>query len=161
LERCAISKADGYVCHHIERQDEDGFLDTNVIVKAFRSPRGASAAVLKAVRLGRIAMLASPPLFFEYEQVLVREEHLQAAGATQADADGFLDALAEILTPVEVHFLWRPQLSDAEDEMVLEAAINGGAEAIVTFETATFDRAANSFGIAVVTPPEVLARMGA
>lgn len=134
-------------------------LDTNVVVKAFRSPTGASAVLLKAVRLGKVTMLASPPLFFEYEQVLTRDEHLHAAGASRADAEGFLDALAQLARPVEVHFLWRPQLSDAEDEMVLEAAINGGAEAIVTFERGTFDQAANNFGIAVMTPPDVLAKL--
>lgn len=134
-------------------------LDTNVIVKAFRSPAGGSAALVRAVRLGRVVMLVSPPLFFEYEQVLARPEHLAAAGATRKDSERFLDALAGMLVPVEVHVLWRPQLSDAEDEMVLEAAINGGAEAIVTFEQRTFAPAARSFGIAVLTPGAILARM--
>lgn len=105
-------------------------------------------------------MLASPTLFFEYEQVLVRPEHLAAAGATALDASRFLDALATFLVPVEVHFLWRPQLSDAEDEMVLEAAINGGADAIITFERQTFERAAHSFGIAVMTARPGLDKIG-
>lgn len=104
-------------------------------------------------------MLVTPPLFFEYEQVIARPEHLTAAGATLAEANGFLDALANILTKVKVHFLWRPQLSDAEDEMVLEAAINGGAEAIVTFEKSTFERASGSFGIEVVTPGTILGKI--
>ncbi len=83
-------------------------LDTNVIVKAFRSPAGASAAVLRSVRAGSALLLVSPPLYFEYEQVLLRDVHLAAAQASAADAHRFLDALAAILTRVEVHFLWRP-----------------------------------------------------
>jgi predicted nucleic acid-binding protein len=104
-------------------------------------------------------MLASPPLFFEYEQVLAREEHLRAAGASVSDMERFLDALASLVTPVEVHFLWRPQLADPEDEMVLEAAVNGGAEAIASFERQTFLAATLSFGIAVMTPAEILAKL--
>jgi len=104
-------------------------------------------------------MLVSPPLFFEYEQVLARPEHLAAAGASQAEMNRFLDVLAHVLTPVNIHFLWRPQLNDAEDEMVLEAAVNGGADAIITFETATFAGPARSFGIDVVTPGPVLSRI--
>lgn len=91
-------------------------------------------------------MLVTTPLFFEYEQVLARPEHLVGAGAAAGDADRFVDALARICTPIDVHFLWRPQLSDPEDEMVLEAAINGGADALITFEYQTFAAAARSFG---------------
>ena len=57
-------------------------LDTNIIIGAFRSPRGGSAALVQAVRYGRVSMLVTPPLFFEYEQVVARPEHLRAAGAT-------------------------------------------------------------------------------
>lgn len=134
-------------------------LDTNIIVKAFRAPQGDSAALVREVRAGNVAMLVTPPLFLEYEQVVLRPEHMAAAGASAAEAGMFLDALARLLTKVSVHFLWRPQLSDPEDEMVLEAAINGGAEAIVTFERNTFERAAQSFGIAIVTPGAILGKL--
>lgn len=134
-------------------------LDTNIIVKAFRAPEGDSAALVREVRGDNVAMLVTPPLFLEYEQVVMRPEHIAAAGASAAEAGMFLDALARLLTKVNVHFLWRPQLSDPEDEMVLEAAINGGAEAIVTFERNTFDRAARSFGIAIVTPGAILGKL--
>jgi predicted nucleic acid-binding protein len=64
-------------------------LDTNIIVKAFRSPGGGAGELLRAVRRGDAALLVSPPLFFEYEQVVPRPEHLRAAGATPADAERF------------------------------------------------------------------------
>jgi len=104
-------------------------------------------------------MLATPPLFFEYEQVLMRPAHLEAADASPEDAHKFLDVLAKLVVPVRVHFLWRPQLRDAEDEMVLEAAINGGAEALVSFEHATFAAAVRRFGLALMTPAEILDRI--
>ena len=59
---------------------------------------------------------------------------------------------------VEIRFLWRPQLTDADDEMVLETAVNGRAEAIVTFNRRDFEPAASRFGIAVLAPGEALHR---
>jgi putative PIN family toxin of toxin-antitoxin system len=127
-------------------------LDTNVIVAAFRSPRGGSAALVKAAVAGRFDMLASMPLFVEYEAVLARPAHAEAAGAAPGDADRFLDVLAAHLEPVDIVYLWRPQLSDPDDEMVLECAVNGRADAIVTMEATVFDAAARRFGVGVMTP---------
>ena len=62
----------------------------------------------------------------------------------------------QCIFPVEVRFVWRPQLPDADDEMVLEAAINGQAEAIVTHNRRDFERAAERFGIEVLSPAELL-----
>lgn len=126
-------------------------LDTNVLVAAMRSPRGASGAVLRAARIGALTMVASPSLFLEYEAVLTRAEHLEAARLSIREAHLLLDTLAAILTPAAGQ-LWRPLLRDPDDEMVIEAAINGSADAIVTFETRTFAAPAAAFGIEVLTP---------
>jgi putative PIN family toxin of toxin-antitoxin system len=130
-------------------------LDTNVVVSAFLSRRGASNAVLQAAARGAFRALATPPLFLEYEEVLKRPEHQLGTGLTLDEIDRALRDLAAIMEPVEVKFLWRPQLRDPDDEMVLEAAINGGAERIVTFNTGDF-RPAGLFGIRAVTPQEFL-----
>lgn len=66
-----------------------------------------------------------------------------------------LGSLAAVLEPVETYFRWRPQLTDPADEMVLEAAINGRAETIVTFNTRHFS-AAGRFGISVMLPAAAL-----
>ena len=73
-------------------------IDTHVMVAAFRSPRGASAAILRAVRAGQVLMVCNPPLFLEYEQVLKRPLHLTAAGVTEAEIDEALDVLAGLLS---------------------------------------------------------------
>jgi predicted nucleic acid-binding protein len=104
-------------------------------------------------------MLASVPLFLEYEAVHARPDHLLVAGLTRRLVAEFLDYLAGIVEPVQLRYLWRPQLGDAADEMVLETAINGRAGCIVTFNTRHFSPATR-FGIEVVTPAEAMRRLG-
>ena len=127
-------------------------MDTSVLVAGLRSRLGASAALLKEIADNRVELAASPALFLEYEAVLKREEH----GLPLHYVDGFLAELAVCIVPVEVRFVWRPQLPDADDEMVLEAAINGQAEAIVTHNRRDFERAVQRFGIGLLSPAELL-----
>jgi putative PIN family toxin of toxin-antitoxin system len=131
-------------------------LDTNVVVTALRSPAGASAEILRRVRRREVTMLASVGLFVEYEAVATRPEHLAAAAATIADVRNVLDVLAHHIVPVEIHYLWRPRLRDPDDDMVLEVAVNGRAEMIVTFNGRDFGRVPAEFGIIVVRPDELL-----
>jgi putative PIN family toxin of toxin-antitoxin system len=130
-------------------------IDTDVFVAGVRSPGGASAELLRRVLSGGPKLLASVPLFVEYEAVATRAEHLSAAGARVEDVVNLLDALAGVAEPVELHFRWRPQLRDAGDELVLEVAVNGRADAIVTFNRRDFGPASR-FGIPVLLPREAL-----
>ena len=127
-------------------------MDTSVLVAGLRSRSGASAELLREVAAKRVELAASPALFLEYEAVLKREEH----GLPLQYVEGFLSELALCIFPVEVRFVWRPQLTDADDEMVLEAAINGQAEAIVTHNRRDFEQAVHRFGIEVLSPAELL-----
>ena len=103
-------------------------------------------------------MLLSVPLLLEYESVVMRPEHLQAARLSDADVANVLDVLARFAEPVAIHYLWRPRLRDPADEMVLEAAVNGRADAIVTFNRADFGGVPGVFGLDVVGPGDVLKR---
>ncbi len=133
-------------------------IDTNILIKARRSRTGASNALLRLVDNGAFRMLVSVPLFLEYEAVLTRPEHLLASGLTEREVMGFLDYLAGLVEPVKLHYLWRPQLGDVADEMVLETAINGMADCIVTFNTRHFGPAVR-FGIETIWPDEALRRI--
>jgi predicted nucleic acid-binding protein len=104
-------------------------LDTHVMVAALRSSAGASRQLLLALHHPFVLRL-SVPLILQYEAVLTRPEHLAASGLTAAEAVSVLDDLAAVAKPVRLAFRWRPQLTDANDDMVLETAINGGAIAI-------------------------------
>ena len=134
-------------------------LDTSIIVAALRTRHGAANAVLRLVAKRRLVALATPPLFLEYEDVLKRPEQQLAHGLTIEEVDRFLGELAALLEPVEIHFQWRPQSKDPSDEMVLEAAINGGADALVTYNVADFRSAGERFGIPIVLPADVLRKV--
>lgn len=133
--------------------------DTDVVVAAMRSPGGASAALLRAARQGRTTLLASVALALEYEAVCQEAEHRLASRLSDREVDVFLTALIALAEPVETHFMWRPQLRDAGDEMVLEAAVNGRADALVTFNLRDFGTAPSHFGVEVLLPREAIRRI--
>jgi putative PIN family toxin of toxin-antitoxin system len=133
-------------------------IDTSVLVAALRTRLGAGNAVLRLVANRRLTPLATPPLFLEYEEVLKRPEQRLAHGLSANEVDEFLGELAALIEPIKLHFRWRPQSRDPNDEMLLEAAINGHADALVTYNTSDF-MAAERFGIGVLTPAELLKKV--
>lgn len=135
-------------------------LDTNVLVAALRSRTGASRQLLLAALERRFVLLAAVPLFMEYEAVLSRPENLKAFGITRIDMEAVLDDLASVVKPVHIAYRWRPQLPDANDEMVLETAANGNAKAIVTFNRRDFVRAATQFHFSILLPSEAWRELG-
>jgi predicted nucleic acid-binding protein len=126
------------------------------MVAAVRSNAGASRRLLVSALRKRFELLLSVPLMLEYEAVLKRPEHLKAAGASRDDIDAILDSLAATGVPVIPNFSWRPELSDPGDEMVLETAVNGQADLIVTFNLPHFSPGARRFGIRARRPPQAL-----
>ena len=134
-------------------------MDTDVIVAAMRSPSGASAAILRSIREQRTSLLLSVPLAFEYEAICRRAEHRLASGLSERQVDQFVTAVIAMAEPVETHYLWRPQLRDPEDEMVLEVAVNGRADALVTFNLRDYGRAPSRFGIELMLPRAAIERI--
>jgi putative PIN family toxin of toxin-antitoxin system len=124
-----------------------------------RSPGGASAAILRAARQSKITLLVSVPLAVEYEATCSEAEHRLAAGLSEREVEIFLDAVMAMAEPVKTHFLWRPQLRDPGDEMVLETAVNGQADALVTFNVRDFGSVPERFGIKLMIPREAIRRV--
>jgi len=131
-------------------------LDTDVIVAALRSDKGASRQLLLAALQGKFELLLSVPLIVEYEAVLTRPEHLAACGLNSTEIGSILNDLTSIATPVRLSFRWRPQLHDPNDDMVLETAINGNANAIVTFNQRDFLPISKGFDCKVILPGTAL-----
>ena len=134
-------------------------IDTDVVVAAMRSPRGASAELLRRIDGGKAVMLLTVALALEDEAICTLAEHRLASGLSASDAALYVDGLIALAEPVRAFFRWRPQLRDPGDELVLEAAVNGQADAIVTFNESHLREARKSFGIEVIRPAEALRRI--
>ena len=129
-------------------------LDSSVLVAGFRSRRGASFRLLELLRAERFEIAMSVPLALEYEVVLVR--HARELRLERNDAVGLVDYLCGVAHRQEIHFLWRPALSDLRDEFILELAVAAGCNAIVTHNIRDFAGALR-FHPRVFTPAEFLA----
>ena len=133
-------------------------IDTNVLIAALRSRRGASSRLLQLLGTNLFDIHLSVAMVLEYEYVILRQRNL--LGLSQEDVDSFIDAVCAVgVHQNEIHFRWRPQLRDADDEFVLEAAIAGQCRYIVTFNVRDFV-GVRRFGIEPITPAEFLKRLG-
>lgn len=104
-------------------------------------------------------MVLSVALALEYEATCLRAEHRLAASLSERQVMDFVDGLIALAEPTKLHLRWRPQLHDPGDELVVEAAINGQASAIVTFNVKDLQAIERSFEIAVIRPGEALKRI--
>ena len=132
-------------------------LDTNVLISALRSRRGASFRLLSLVGTGRFDIALSVPLVLEYEGVADRMLADLAVGAD--DLSDILDYLCSVAIHRPIFFLWRPSLPDPKDDMVLELAVDAGAPVIVTFNLRHFV-GVDRFGTRALTPREYLREIG-
>ncbi len=136
-------------------------IDTNVVASGLRSPAGASALLLRLAVNEAFTLLISVPLVLEYESVCCRPKHLSASGLSEREVRVVIDTLCEVGKEVNPHFLWRPQLRDPNDEMILETAVAGRADGIVTFNLGHFKGVADQkFGLELMKPVDALKRIG-
>ena len=133
--------------------------DTNVFVAALRSRRGASFVILNAIRQNLITGAASQALLLEYEDVFTRDTNLKNFWATADEVSATIGAITCRLVPVPIYFRWRPLLSDPNDEIVIECAINASADAIITFNKRDFLPAATRFGINILSSGEFVQKL--
>ena len=129
-------------------------IDTNVIIAAMRSRNGCAHKLVYSLGIDlRWQACISGPLLQEYTEQVFSHAHL--AGWSSVECEDFLDYFCASSRWFEVHFLWRPLLSDDDDHMVLEAAVASSAECIVTFNKRDL-KPAEQFGIELMTPREFL-----
>ena len=128
--------------------------DTSVLVAAARSRQGASFALINSIPASEFQICLSVGLYAEWQAVLTRVEH-RPPGRTVVDALGFLRYLASQAHLQEIHFLWRPFLPDADDDMLLELAFAAGCEHIVTHNVRDF-RGAEQLGVTPISPGDFL-----
>jgi putative PIN family toxin of toxin-antitoxin system len=128
-------------------------LDTNVLVSALRSSKGASFAVVERIGGGDFEIAVSVPLVLEYEDAMLR--HRGALSA--AEVRDIVDYVCSVALRHRVHFLWRPLLRDPNDDMVAEVAVAAGAQAIVTHNRRDF-LGVEQFGLKTWSPQQLLER---
>lgn len=126
-------------------------LDTDVVVAGLRSRHGASRAWLRAVLRQEVEMALSVPLVVQYEAVLMRPENLAATDLGGVQVGRFLDGLCRAARLLDISLLWRPMLRDPDDEMVLEAAVHGRVDRLLTFNLRDFT-GAERLGVTVERP---------
>ncbi|MBA3869035.1 MAG: putative toxin-antitoxin system toxin component, PIN family [Anaerolineae bacterium] len=132
-------------------------IDTNVIVSALQSSRGASFKLLMLLGKPSFDINISIPLILEYEDVTKRL--IGQIPLTGTDIDRVLDYICKVANQHNIFFLWRPFLKDPKDDMVLELAVTAQCDFIVTYNQKDFKHI-NQFGIEAITPKEFLQKIG-
>lgn len=132
-------------------------IDTNVIIAALRSKRGASNLLLRLLGAGDWKAHISVPLVLEYEEICQRL--LPSLSVSLEQMENFLDYLCTVCSHHKIFYLWRPYLKDADDDFLLDLAVEAGVDFIVTFNKKDFV-GVEKFAIQVLTPREFLQKTG-
>ena len=132
-------------------------IDTNILVTALRSRRGASFKLLSLLPNDKISTVISIPLVIEYEATLKRQEIPEIF--THKDIDDLIDFICDISSHQDIYFLWRPYLPDPFDDHILEVAVAGECDAIITYNKKDF-HGVDKFGIRVLDSRELLIELG-
>jgi len=107
-----------------------------------RSNKGAAYKLIENLGTGKYSISISVPLVIEYEAVAKRHIHY----LTNEEVDRFIDYVCAIGDKRKIHYLWRPFLKDAKDDMILEMAVESQSEFIITDNSKDF-RVIEKFGI--------------
>jgi putative PIN family toxin of toxin-antitoxin system len=132
-------------------------MDTNVLVSALRSGKGASFKLLSLIDSRKFSLCVSVPLVLEYEAVIKKQTH--SIGLSISDLDAIIDYICHVAEPYKVYYLWRPFLRDSKDDMVLELAVSSSADAIVTYNKVDF-KGIEQFGVKTIFPKDFLIQIG-
>lgn len=131
-------------------------IDTNVLVSGLRSQAGASYLLLSLLEEQSWIVCVSATMVFEYEEQLKKDR--QYSLLDESSIEDFIDILCSRAEHIRLFYRWRPQLTDPDDDIVLETAVNGGGTHIITYNLRDF-RGADRFGVRVCTPQEFLREM--
>ena len=132
-------------------------LDTNILVSALRSRKGASFQVVSLIGKGLFQLSVSVPLVLEYESATKRVSNL--VGLKYSDIEDILDYICKVAEHRDIYYLWLPFLKDPKDDMVLEVAVESESEFIVTHNLRDFS-GIEQFGLEAITPKQLLEKTG-
>jgi len=132
-------------------------VDTNVLVAGLIGGKGPNREVLRRCLLGELQPFVGNALYLEYQDLLNRENIQRLCQQTSVSLMEFLDGFAQVCTPIDARYLWRPNLKDEADNHLVELAIAAGVTYIITNNTADFAQAElKHLGYQVITPENLL-----
>lgn len=129
-------------------------VDTSVFVSACIGAAGASREIVRRCLLGKYVPLMGAALFAEYEAVLSRDGLFRESALSRTEREVLLDAFLRVCRWTRVYFLWRPNVRDESDNHLVELAVAGGAEAIVTRNVRDFAQMELRFAQLAIARPE-------
>ena len=132
-------------------------IDTNVLFTALNSRRGASYKLISLLPTKKFSIAISVPLIIEYEDVLKRGK--LPSYITKNDISDLIDFLCHIGEQQDIFFLWRPFLPDPSDDLILEVAVAGNCDVIVTYNKRHFKNV-EKLGLRILDPKEFLTEIG-
>lgn len=130
-------------------------IDTNVFIGALQARDGINRAVLTDCFMGDIDPLMGDALYYEYESLLYRHYLFEKCRLDEKERESFLNSFLSICKWVRVHYRWRPNLRDEADNHIVELALAGGAEMVLTWNKRDFHSGNLAMRhLAIVTPEE-------
>ena len=132
-------------------------LDTNVLFSSLYSSSGASHQILKLIIDEKLQIAISTPVYFEYNDVLIRTENLKKINLTIKEIEDVLDLLALLAKKHSIYFLLRPNLSDEKDNIFVECAFASKSRYLITSNVKDFKHAElKGFSFQIITPGDFL-----
>lgn len=133
-------------------------IDTNVLIGALIGKQySANRQIIELCFKEQFQPLINNTLFTEYEDVISRPEIIDKTPYNNREINELFDALLSICQWIKVYYLWRPNLKDENDNYLIELAVAGNAEIIVTHNLKDFKQAQLNFPqIKIQQPQEII-----
>jgi putative PIN family toxin of toxin-antitoxin system len=113
-------------------------LDTNIFISALLGPTGASREIIRKCLKGCYQPIMGNTLFREYEDLLQRRKLFRNCILNNAERNKLFDSFLSVCLWVSIYYGWRPNLKDEGDNHLIELAVAGGAQYLVTKNTRDF-----------------------
>jgi|SRR3990167_1612418 len=120
-------------------------VDTNVFVAALLSAEGASREIIRRCIKKQYLPLMGVALFYEYEDLMSRSNILDKSPLSPSEVEILFNAFLSVCKWIHIYFTWRPNLRDENDNHILELAVAGNADAIITHNIKDFAKSELNF----------------
>ena len=154
---CQTASSFGCIYAIISAMADTIVIDTSVIVSALIGKRGGSRELIRQCLEGKRNPLISNALFQECEDVIKRKRIQAACPLTKKEIRALLNAYYSVCQWTPIYYLWRPNVPDEGDNFLIELALAGNANHIVTNNISDLKNAELKFpDLRIMTPAAFL-----